>query len=1033
MKRRRAILLPLCILLVLLFAVRVDAGLVLSGGDAIRSPTGATTLVITVTDTAIPEGETIGIDTYLLASYMQTGVFDESNVLLEDDAMDATWIVTQAWPSLILASSDGATGVGERVNVTFTGEVNPWIPDTFGEQVIPTEVSRSDTGESSIFELKMEIPSVPPTPVPPTGGIEATAGEKVTSPDGETTLILVVTGAELAEGSGIEIEVSALDSFVASGMIMDTNVVVDDGAAEADWTYTLENGVLTLASVGGSTAVGEEVILTFTGAVEPWISDTGGEQIITMSITRPDSGATAIATLTFNITPVPPPPDGGITVVSGEKITSRRGETSPVITVTDMDIEEGGTISIDISALNSVVAGIEVTGANILVEDTAAEAEWAGELDGYTLVLTSIGGPTRVGETVIVTFTGDRGNPWIADTYGAVLTATLTAVREDTGASSSFEFVIETSLGPGGLSTGPGEKITSTNGSTTMVITITDAPILRYDTIVIDVGELDQYTLGGVLTTENILLEDTATGANWTFTLEEGTLILVSEDGDTMAGETVNLTFTGAVNPWVLNTQGEKVITLSPVRYDNYAMADFDLVIEIAPPPGFRVTANFTASPLTEMAPLSVSFTDRSSGNPTSWEWDFGDGETSDERHPIHLYVTPGIYTVSLTASNEYGSDTKTRWSYVHALNGGMMQAKTAIEGLEITDCAGSRSVTVDTTLLPASLRSGGTELVIDPPPESGFRRITLFANDRIGFTESGDLIAGNVTGVLLETKEIAPPSGFSEPTGAGASLYYIINLSAYPCDAVLDMKLWEGILPDYESKLIRVSVGNSAVPIGTAYTLNITKTNFPGGATVRMHMSVNASWNQGLIGGPGNIFIWRISDDGRYGQILRTTFLGRDPATNLDHYEANSPSGLSTFGISSLTGNNNPFQMIALFIREAAEGIGGDSGGGGGAAAPQMNPSAEVTTIRTEEQAGITPESASTPVSGEMEKTTMPVEPAATPTHVPEPMKAPSAFGVFFGFVSYIVNNPILLAEVAGILIVFAIIEMRYGVIRRR
>ena len=35
----------------------------------------------------------------------------------------------------------------------------------------------------------------------------------------------------------------------------------------------------------------------------------------------------------------------------------------------------------------------------------------------------------------------------------------------------------------------------------------------------------------------------------------------------------------------------------------------------------------------------------------------------------------------------------------------------------------------------------------------------------------------------------------------------------------------------------------------------------------------------------------------------------------NLDYFEADSPLGLSTFGLSSLTGNNNPFQMIIFAI----------------------------------------------------------------------------------------------------------------------
>lgn len=53
---------------------------------------------------------------------------------------------------------------------------------------------------------------------------------------------------------------------------------------------------------------------------------------------------------------------------------------------------------------------------------------------------------------------------------------------------------------------------------------------------------------------------------------------------------------------------------------------------------------------------LSASFTDTSSGDPTAWAWDFGDGATSDSQNPSHTF-SPGKYRVRLTASNDAGSD----------------------------------------------------------------------------------------------------------------------------------------------------------------------------------------------------------------------------------------------------------------------------------------------------------------------------------------------------------------------------------------
>ncbi|MFN8185488.1 MAG: PKD domain-containing protein [Gaiellales bacterium] len=66
--------------------------------------------------------------------------------------------------------------------------------------------------------------------------------------------------------------------------------------------------------------------------------------------------------------------------------------------------------------------------------------------------------------------------------------------------------------------------------------------------------------------------------------------------------------------------------------------------------------AAFTATPTTGQAPLAVTFTDASTNEPTSWRWDFGDGETSTEQSPTHEYALAGEYTVTLTATNDEGS-----------------------------------------------------------------------------------------------------------------------------------------------------------------------------------------------------------------------------------------------------------------------------------------------------------------------------------------------------------------------------------------
>jgi FOG: PKD repeat len=75
--------------------------------------------------------------------------------------------------------------------------------------------------------------------------------------------------------------------------------------------------------------------------------------------------------------------------------------------------------------------------------------------------------------------------------------------------------------------------------------------------------------------------------------------------------------------------------------------------------------ANFTATPLSGTAPLTVQFNDTSTGSPTSWSWSFGDGGTSIGQNPSHTYSTAGTYTVNLTATNAGGSNTTAKAGYI--------------------------------------------------------------------------------------------------------------------------------------------------------------------------------------------------------------------------------------------------------------------------------------------------------------------------------------------------------------------------------
>ena len=77
--------------------------------------------------------------------------------------------------------------------------------------------------------------------------------------------------------------------------------------------------------------------------------------------------------------------------------------------------------------------------------------------------------------------------------------------------------------------------------------------------------------------------------------------------------------------------------------------------------------AVFEFSPRSPVAGSPVQFTDLSSGGPSSWAWDFGDGTTSVGRSPSHQFAEPRTYTVKLTVRNAKGTSEVTQQVVVAA------------------------------------------------------------------------------------------------------------------------------------------------------------------------------------------------------------------------------------------------------------------------------------------------------------------------------------------------------------------------------
>ena len=101
--------------------------------------------------------------------------------------------------------------------------------------------------------------------------------------------------------------------------------------------------------------------------------------------------------------------------------------------------------------------------------------------------------------------------------------------------------------------------------------------------------------------------------------------------------------------------------------------------ITVTAPP----VANFNGTPVSGTMPLNVTFADLSTNLPTSWIWNFGDGGYSVLQNPSHMYSDAGTYTVTLTATNAEGTNTRSQTRYITVNPGGVPIANVTINGSE--------------------------------------------------------------------------------------------------------------------------------------------------------------------------------------------------------------------------------------------------------------------------------------------------------------------------------------------------------------
>lgn len=155
-----------------------------------------------------------------------------------------------------------------------------------------------------------------------------------------------------------------------------------------------------------------------------------------------------------------------------------------------------------------------------------------------------------------------------------------------------------------------------------------------------------------------IVVSNFQAGINSPATACAGTPVTIS-DNSTVGVNTWNWTFPGgnpgtstsSGNSVTYNTPGTYTISLSSQNTGSGCSASTTRTITILPAP----TPSFTNSPTEGCAPLLVSFTNTGHQQGATYQWDFGDGNTSTLVNPTNTYTGNGTYQVSLIMTSANG------------------------------------------------------------------------------------------------------------------------------------------------------------------------------------------------------------------------------------------------------------------------------------------------------------------------------------------------------------------------------------------
>lgn len=326
--------------------------------------------------------------------------------------------------------------------------------------------------------------------------------------------------------------------------------------------------------------------------------------------------------------------------------------------------------------------------------------------------------------------------------------------------------------------------------------------------------------------------------------------------------------------------------------------------------------ANFTGTPLEGAAPLEVGFTDESV-NAVQWAWTFGDGGTSAEQNPVHTYTDVGIYTVSLTATNNLGSDTLTRTDYITVRDVPPEPAKKTENmamkdnGTSVAEVGGNQQVSFNSTTSSGGEVSGDSIVL-----RNNGINVTIETD---GLTNTSGEYTGNVTGVNLLSDPMTSDVGGDVGT---ASFSFNASMPRYNPDAVIETSLYERPSDRASTAFSLVAAQDGLNIDSTAYAVYISKSNLTAGDSISnavLRFTAGEAWVD-ANGGKDAVRVMREADNGTC-YFLETRYVGDDGLGNMI-FEAISPDGFSAFALLTVSKVPAPQQGVTS--------VSSSSGGGG-------------------------------------------------------------------------------------------------------